>query len=340
MEKHSDKVEGVITQINGAKEKAFRDAVQMAAVNLAEEAIDESKEISQTLMDFQMILHTAYSEIIQQDGSFFKAQYEYHPQWFRTYESFQQHHWYPTLVKGLVDIGIPWKHGDLILVGAYQSTMLDLVPLRMALYEAMEESVPVTYISLDREWEDLQDEMLAYESNLPQYIIQHPGKLTVNERIKLESGLYDVSDIPLYLTRKQFNDFFELAMELKSWVKETGSSVVFIENIRRLKGFNDEMTYENSKFVKLTRMLKALAIELDIAIVAGADLPMDICNVPEERADTYATWLISLECFASLADHVLLISPNAICDPQTHFTDGEMFIAKCHGNFTRNVVYL
>lgn len=30
----------------------------------------------------------------------------------------------------------------------------------------------------------------------------------------------------------------------------------------------------------------------------------------------------------------------AECDPQTNFTDGEMVFAKCHGNFTRNVVYL
>ena len=179
----------------------------------------------------------------------------------------------------------------------------------MASYEAMDKSVPVTYISLDREWEDLRDELLAIESNLSLDEVKQPVTMTVNERIKLEAGLCAVTGNPLYFTRMHIEDFFELAMELKNWVEETETGIVFIENIRRLEGFNDDPIDDNSKFLKLTGMLKALAEELNIAIVVGAD-------------------------------HALLISPNAICDPQTNFTDGEMVIAKCHGNFTRNVVYL
>ena len=340
MEKHINKVEGVLAQIKGAKGKAFREAVKVAAENLAEDAVDESEDIGQTLMDFQMILHRAYSEIIHMDGSFFKAQYEYHPKWFRTYEAFQQHHLYPTLVKGLIDIGIPWKHGELILIGAYQQTMLDIVPLQMASYEAADKSVPVTYISLDRKWEDLRDELLAIESNLSLDEVKEPVTMTVNERIKLEAGLCAVTGNPLYFTRMHLEDFFELAMELKNWVEETETGIVFIESIRRLEGFNDEPVEDNTMFLKLTGMLKSLAEDLNIAIVVGAELPMEVCNVPEERAESYSNWQICLECFAAYADHALLISPNAICDPRTNFTDGEMVIAKCHGNFTRNVVYL
>lgn len=340
MEKYINKIEDVLAQIQGAKGKAFREAVKMAAENLAEESVDDSKDIGQTLMDFQMLIHTAYSEIIQKDCSFFKAQYEYNPKWFRTYESFQEHRWYPTLVNRLIDIGIPWKHGELIILGAYQPTMLDIVPLRMALCEAADESVPVTYISLDRRWEDLRDGIVASESNLPLDTIQRPDRLTVNERIYLEAGLCYVSGNPLYFTRMQFKDFFELAMELKSWVQKTGSGIVFIENIRRLDGFDDEEIDENAKFLKLTKMLKSLAIELDVAIVVGANLPLEVCAVPEERAEAYSMWQMRLECFAAHADHALLISPYAISDLKTYFTDGEMVIAKCHGNFTRKVLYL
>ena len=83
-----------------------------------------------------------------------------------------------------------------------------------------------------------------------------------------------------------------------------------------------------------------LAMELNITIIAGVDLPLAVCNVPELTSEGYGLWESEMERFTKNADHVLLVSPSAYCDFNTYTTEGEMIIAKCQGSFIRKVVYL
>ena len=128
----TERIQSILQQINTAKDQAFRSAVRAAAENLVEETQDESKDIRDSILDLQMMIHSAYREINEQEESFFKLPFYYKPQWFRAYDAWMEHRWYPALANNLIEIGIPWTRGELVLIGAYQHTWLDVIPLRMA----------------------------------------------------------------------------------------------------------------------------------------------------------------------------------------------------------------
>ena len=160
------------------------------------------------------------------------------------------------------------------------------------------------------------------------------------DRINLEFTMVNVHDSPLYLTKINFKSLFDLSMSLRSWVQDHGEGVVFLESIRTMNGCMDELSNENDWILAFTWQLKTLAMELNITIVAGVDLPLEVCNVPELTSEGYGLWESEMERFTKNADHVLLISPSAYCDFKTYTTEGEMIIAKCQGSFIRKVVYL
>lgn len=335
-----ERIQSILQKINAAKDQAFRAAVRAAAENLAEETQDESKDIRDSILDMQMIIHSAYREINEQGESFFQLPSYYKPQWFRSYEAWMEHRWYPALVHSLIDIGVPWARGELVLVGAYQHIWLDIIPLRMAFYEAMDGKQPVSYISFGRGWETLRDQIIADDSHLPTEKLNCRQKLSDLDRINLEETMALVMDTPLYLTHINFKNLFDLSMALRSWVQDHGEGIVFIESIRAMNGCTDEFSIENAWVLEFTHRLKCLALELNITIVAGVDLPLEICNVPELTSDGYRIWESKMELFTNNADHVLLISPSAYCDFNAYTTEGEMIIAKCQGGFIRKVVYL
>ena len=336
----TERIQSILKQIHAAKDQAFRAAVRAAAENLVEEALDESKDIRDSILDLQMMIHSAYREINEQEDSFFILPFYYKPQWFRAYEAWMEHRWYPALTNNLIENGIPWARGELVLIGAYQHTWLDVIPLRMAFYTAMDGQAPVSYISFDRKWDVLRDQIIADDSHLPTEKLDCKQRLSDMDRLNLEGTMVSILNTPLYLTNINFESLFDLAMALRSWVQDHGEGVVFLESIRTMKGCPDELSNENDWFLAFTRQLKTLAMELNITIVAGVDLPLEICNVPELTSEGYGLWESEMERFTKNADHVLLISPSAYCDFNTFTTEGEMIIAKCQGSFIRKVVYL
>ena len=336
----TERIQSILQQIKAAKDQAFRAVVRAAAENLAEEAQDESKDIRDSILDLQSMIHSAYREINEQEESFFKLPFFYKPQWFRAYEAWVEHRWYPALTHDLMDIALPWARGELVLIGAYQHTWLDVIPLRMAYYAAMDGQAPVSYISFDRKWETLRDQIIADDSHLPTEKLNCKQKLSDWDRINLESTMVSILDTPLYLTKYNSESLFDLSMALKSWVQDHGEGVVFIESIRTMNGCTDGLSNEKDWVLAFTRQLKNLAMELNITIVAGVDLPLVVCNVPELLSEGYGLWESEMERFTKNADHVLLISPSAYCDFKTYTTEGEMIIAKYQGSFIRKVVYL
>ena len=68
----TERIQSILQQINTAKDQAFRSAVRAAAENLVEETQDESKDIRDSILDLQMMIHSAYREINEQEESFFK----------------------------------------------------------------------------------------------------------------------------------------------------------------------------------------------------------------------------------------------------------------------------
>ena len=142
------------------------------------------------------------------------------------------------------------------------------------------------------------------------------------DRINLECTMVSVLDTPLFLTRINFKNLFDLSMSLRSWGQDHGERVVFLESIRTMNGFSDELSNENDWVLALTLQLKTLAMELNITIVAWVDLPLEVCNMPDLTSERYGLWESEMERFTKNADHVLLISPSAYCDFNTYTTEG------------------
>ncbi|MGE5621286.1 MAG: DnaB-like helicase C-terminal domain-containing protein [archaeon] len=157
----------------------------------------------------------------------------------------------------------------LVISGAWKSGKTTLA-LEMAYDLAANSGCKVGYISLEVSEKELIQKILSAKLHIPCEHLRQPQLLTRAEKEKLKSAPEVFRNTTIYLSTGSMNEE-QIRARIRSWAKSRGVTCIFIDYVnlinvsRKYRTREEEVSY-------LSRMLKNLASELNVCIVALTQL--------------------------------------------------------------------
>lgn len=170
-----------------------------------------------------------------------------------------------------------WQNGNLIIIGARPAMGKTAFILSMAKNIAVDFRKPVALFSLEMNEIQLINRLIVNSCTIS---IEHikEGKLTPHEWQQLDCKLKDLVDTPLYFDNNPWTKIDDLCEKARKLVQEHNVKIIFIDYLQRIYSqvkYNENRYYELNYF---TRVLKSLAMELNIPIIVTSQLNRDVEN--------------------------------------------------------------
>ena len=162
------------------------------------------------------------------------------------------------------------QKGDLIILAARPSMGKTALMLNMAL-NACHEGAAVGVFSLEMSSEQLVLRMLASESGIPHHYIRN-ATITSDEWMDLTNTAAKLAEAKIFIDDTASITIMELRAKARRLKAKHNIEVLVIDYLQLISG--DGSKYENrtQEISMISRALKALAKELDVAVVAASQL--------------------------------------------------------------------
>ncbi len=172
-----------------------------------------------------------------------------------------------------------FQKSDLIILAARPSMGKTALGLCVARNAAMEGGVPVGFFSLEMSKEQLAMRLLCSEARVDSHKIR-TGFLSRQECGKLlqAAGLY--MDVPIYIDDTPGISTLELRAKARRMMSDQGLGLIVVDYLQLMRG-RESSERREQEISDISRSLKGLAKELDIPVIALAQLNRKV----EERAD-------------------------------------------------------
>ncbi|MCU7490087.1 MAG: DnaB-like helicase C-terminal domain-containing protein [Bacteroidota bacterium] len=157
----------------------------------------------------------------------------------------------------------------MVIAGAWKVGKTTLA-LEMACDLALNSGYKVGYMSLEVTEDEFIQKILSAKLHIPFGHLRQPQMLTKTEMERLREAPEVLKDASIYIHTGSMNDE-EVKSRMRSWVISCGVKCVFIDYVnlinvsRILRSREEEVAY-------LSRMLKSLAAELNVCIIALTQL--------------------------------------------------------------------
>jgi len=168
---------------------------------------------------------------------------------------------------------------DFVVVAARPGMGKSSFMLSIALHLALNEKVPVAIFSLEMSKEQLVMRMFAMQSGVP---LQNIRQGFVHERDwdKLVRAGLEISSRDIYIDDSPGLSTTELRIKSRKLKKEKGVGIIFVDYLQLLRT-PYRFTTRQEEVAEISRNLKALAKELEVPVVALAQLSRQV----EQRSD-------------------------------------------------------
>lgn len=252
----------------------------------------------------------------------------------------------PEVVSGLptgfrdLDSATSGLHrGDLTVIGGRPSMGKTSFALNIAAHLACEKGVPVGVFSLEMSKRALIKRLLCSEARLPYHRIRS-GDVEQEEFERLSRAAGLVNQAPLPIDDQASMTVLEVRSRARRMVELEGVQAVIVDYIQYLEGAGDEENRQR-EIAEISRGLKALAKELNVAVIAISQLS----RAPEKR-DMGRPRMADLRNSGAIeqdADLILFVyRPEEYVDPKSSRWDelqgnAEIIIAKQRNGPTRTV---
>ncbi len=177
--------------------------------------------------------------------------------------------------KQVYDLTIPETHNFVANDICVHNTALALNFARNA---AKESGIPVGIFSLEMSKEQLAMRLLCMEARVDSHKIRS-GFLSQQECAKLLNAAGSFMDVPIYIDDTPAISPIELRAKARRMMADQGLGMVVVDYLQLMKGRNSE--HREQEISEISRSLKGLAKELDIPVIALAQLNRKV----EERND-------------------------------------------------------
>ena len=171
------------------------------------------------------------------------------------------------------------QRSDLVILAARPSLGKSALALNMARNAASQGFVIGVY-SLEMSGEQIAMRLLASESNISSHLIR-AGLLREDQEIRVLDAVGALSDLPLYIDDTPFQNIMELRGKARRLQAERGLDMLIIDYLQLIDtGHNDNRAVALGE---VSRSLKGLARELDIPVLACAQLSRAADQRPNHR---------------------------------------------------------
>ncbi len=172
-----------------------------------------------------------------------------------------------------------FQPGDLVVVAARPGVGKSSFMLSMVFNLAFEEKVPLGIFSLEMSEEQLVLRMLSMISGVPLQNIRQ-GFLPDEDWEKIVKAALEISSKDIYIDDTPTLSTTELRIRSRKLKQEKGVGIIFVDYLQLLKTPYRHATRQE-EVAEISRNLKALAKELEIPVIALAQLSRQV----EQRAD-------------------------------------------------------
>jgi len=185
----------------------------------------------------------------------------------------------PSGYKDLDKLTAGFQKSDLIVIAARPSMGKTALGLCIARNAAIESGIPVGFFSLEMSKEQLGMRLLCAEARVDSHKIRS-GFLSKQECAKLlrAAGLF--MDVPVYIDDTPSISPVELNAKARRMMAEDGLGLVVVDYLQLMR-WRGSVERREQEIMEISRSLKALAKELDIPVIALAQLNRKV----EERTD-------------------------------------------------------
>jgi len=172
-----------------------------------------------------------------------------------------------------------FQSSDLVVVAARPGMGKSSFMLSIALHLALKENVPLAIFSLEMSKEQLMIRMFSMLSGVPLQNIRQ-GFVKDEEWEKIVKAALEISSREIYIDDNPNLTTTELRVKSRKLKKEKGVGVIFVDYLQLLKPPYRHATRQE-EVAEISRNLKALAKELEVPVIALAQLSRQV----EQRAD-------------------------------------------------------
>ncbi len=176
----------------------------------------------------------------------------------------------PSGFSALDRITAGWQNSDLIVLAARPGMGKTAFVLSMARNITVGLNRPVAFFSLEMSSIQLVTRLIASETRLSADKLKK-GELLEHEWQQLNSRINNLIAAPLYIDDTPALTIFELRAKARRMKQQYGIQLIVIDYIQLMQGSVDKGNREQ-EISNISRSLKSLAKELDIAIIALSQL--------------------------------------------------------------------
>jgi replicative DNA helicase len=220
-----------------------------------------------------------------------------------------------------------FQPGNLIIVAARPAMGKTSMALTMAVAAAKDEKKPIAVFSLEMTNQELVERLMCSEARLDAQKLRK-GDIDKHEWGPLGESLGVLNDLPIYLDDSGSLTVSEIRSRLRRLRSTDGLACVFIDYLQLVQPSGmSRQTTRNEELSEICRTLKATAKDLEIPIVALAQLNRAVESRPNKRpmlSDLRDSGALEQE-----ADMVAFLYRDAYYNPETAEPDlTEFIIAK------------
>lgn len=173
-----------------------------------------------------------------------------------------------------------FQKSDLIIVAARPSVGKTAFALNVAQNVAVRSGLPVAIFSLEMSKDQLVQRMLCAEAYIDGHKLRN-GTLEDEDWPKLSMGVSTLSNSPIYIDDSPGITVPEMRSKLRRLKLEHGLGFVVIDYLQLIHGRRSSGENRQQEISEISRSLKQLARELEVPIVALAQLSRSV----EQRQD-------------------------------------------------------
>ncbi len=164
-----------------------------------------------------------------------------------------------------------WQESTLVIIAARPAMGKTAFVLSMAKNIAVDYKIPVAMFSLEMSNVELVNRLIMNVCEIEGNKIK-TGKLTGEERKRLDSKINDLLGAPLYVDDTPSLSVFELQSKARKLVREHDIKLIIIDYLQLMNAQGMNFGSREQEVSTISRNLKALAKELSIPIIALSQL--------------------------------------------------------------------
>ena len=136
----------------------------------------------------------------------------------------------------------------------------------------MDFKIPVAFFSLEQAPTQLLERLMVAESGLPSDKIKGSVKMTQADWTQLEDSLKSLVEAPIYIDDTPSLSIADLRAKARRLVKTSGVKILIIDYLQLMTGSKELKGNREQEVAEISRSLKAIAKELNVPVIALAQL--------------------------------------------------------------------